>query len=388
MATSVVNENNRVGSPIYSITYNGKNISKTLAPYINSIVFEDTVEGESSSVEIECENTEMLFSNGWYPEKGATLTLKIADMDCGEFEMDEVELKGPPHAIVMKGLTNVAIKRAMKTKRTRGHSKKSLAQIAQSVADANNLTVFGTVPNILIDRCTQRQETDLKFLRRKAWDFGIIFSVRAGQLVFTSLQDLEKRAPALSLDKTQLTNYSIKDKTDKTFKSTTVRSHNPLKRQNIQGNSQIETLQNADAVNYTQIVSDDRQVVHKRAENQQQAEAMADAHHYRANTWVQSGSIDGPGSTLLIAGNNMELTGLGTAGSGVWNLAKVTHTVVRDSSWTFNAEVKRLGTVSKTKQAGKKLTQPNGGSTILTLQNADAVKYTQIVPIDNALQGK
>lgn len=367
-----------VASPIYSITYNGKDISKTLAPYLNILVFEDTVEGESSSLEIECENVDRLFSNGWYPEKGATLTASIGRMQCGTFTMDEIELSGPPHVIRMKALTNIVTKKALKTKRSKAHEGMTLLQIAHKTAAANGLTVFGTIPDITIERVSQRRSTDLKFLRKVSWDYGIVFKVRDKQLVFTYLPDLDKRPAALSLDITDLTNYKITDKTDKTYKATKVRSHNPKTRKTIVGNANITTLSNNDGVDYTQVTAADTQVVHKKVENQQQADAMANAYAYRANSWQQSGTIDAPGNEAAIAGNNTELCGLGAAGSGVYNLTKVTHTVDRANSWVFSGTVKRVGTVSAIKQRGKKIVQPTINNSITTLSNKDGVTFTQI----------
>lgn len=378
----------QVPFPKFALSYNGKDISRGLEPYLISLTFEDSVEGEASSVEIEVQNVDQLFSNGWYPEKTAKLNLVIGDMKCGNFILDEIELKGPPDTMVIKALSNAIAVKALKTKRSRAHHGKSLSEIANSVATANGLKLVGSVPNIPIDHSTQKQETDLKFLRRKAWDFGIIFSVRDDKLVFTYLPDLEKKSAPLSLDKTELLTYDMKDKTDKTYKGAVVRSHNPKNRTVYAGSSNIVTLDNADDVSYTQIVGADRLVVHKRAENQQQAEAMADAHFYRANSWQQSGTIESIGNALAVAGNNIELTGLGTVMSGKYNLAKVTHTVNRADSWRFNADVKRVAVVSKIKQRGKSTVQPNTTNKVLTLQNNDGIKYTQIVPVDNALSGK
>lgn len=370
-----------VAFPKFTLTYEGKDISRALEPYLISMNFEDTVEGEASSLEIELDNSTMFFSNGWYPDKGAHVEATFGDMYCGAFTMDEIELKGPPDTAIWKSLSNVVTKKALKTKRSRAHENKTLAQIAQTCASANGLKIVGSVPNILIERVTQRKETDLKFLRRVSWDYGIIFSVRDEKLVFTSLVDLEKRKAAFTLDKTDLLSYSIKDKTDKTSKAAIVRSHNPTKKEVITGTSKINTLQNNDAVQYTQIVAADREVVHKKAENKQQAEAMADAHFYRANSWVQSGEFEAPGHDLAFAGNNIEITGLGVVGSGIYNMVKVSHTLTRESAWTFKSDIKRVAPVSAVKQRGKKSIQPSaaGLNDIVTLQNKDAVKFTQIV---------
>ena len=383
MGAIVDNSNGTVPMPEYTISYNQIDVTRDLADYLISLEWEDSVEGESGSICIELENHSQLFSNGWYPQKGSVLSATIGLLKCGNFTIDEIVLSGKPDTIKMKGLTNQVTTKSLKTKRSRAHENKTLAQIASAVAKANSLTLIGNVPAISIERVTQRRETDLKFLRRVSWDYGIIFSVRDSKLVFTSLKALEANSPVLTLDITDLLSYEITDKTDKTFKAAQVKSHNPKTRQVVTGNSNIVTLQNPDEVQYTQILSADTVVVHKKAENQQQADAMADAVLYRANTWVQSGTIETPGKSSLIAGCNIELTGLGVAGSGIYNMAKCKHTVNRTDAWVISTDIKRIAPVAKAKHISKLSTrQPTTSkNNIVTLQNPDEVQFTQIVPV-------
>jgi uncharacterized protein len=373
-----------VPEPIFTVIYNGKNITEAISRYLISLEFEDTEEGESSGVEINLENVDGLWSNGWYPEKGASLDVTIDKINCGNFEIDEIELDGPPDTVTIKALANIPTEKALNTKKSKAHEKKSLRQIAQATAHANGLTLVGSVPNIFLERVTQRRMTDLKFLRKISWDYGIIFSVRGKKLIYSSLMDIHKREPSFKLDKTELTRYNITDKTSGIFKEVKIKHHNVGKRKLVSyktSATNVETLSNKDDVTYKVITSADTLVLHKRVENDQQAEAVAKAVLYRMNGQAQTGTIDGPGHIYALAGNNVMLTGLGVAGSGSYHITQVTHKVDRGSSWTFSATIKRVTVAPKSQQRSKgkqPIKNSNTSIPVLRQNNKDGVGFNTI----------
>jgi len=367
--------------PIFTIIYNGKDITHGLQPYLINLTYDDTVQGESDQIEITLENEDGLWSNGWYPNKGDTIDCSIGQMDCGTFQVDEIELNGPPDTVVIRALTTI-IDKDLKTKKTKSHSNKTLLQIAQATAQHSNLTLVGTgnIPSVLIEHVTQKRLTDLKFLRKCADKYGCIFSVKNTKLIFTSMYDLENKPPSISVDKTQMIDYSIKDKTSETYKSAELRHHNPKSSQLITSKSQIKTVQNNEGVSYTEITPGDTLLVHRRVENQQQADEAVKSSLYRANSKQQTGTINMQGTELVVAGNNMEITGLGYVGSGIWHMMKSKHKVDRQNSWLVGVDIKRVAAVSVAKQqsSGVKSGKPEQ-SKVIVLQNKNNVSYSKIV---------
>lgn len=355
-----------INSPLFSITYNNKDISADVNRFLISIHFKDTVEGEASEFTIVMENVDQLWNNGWYPTKGATLTCEIGDMDCGSFFIDEVVLSGPPDIIEIKAVSSMsdvpkldtAEKAALtikkiRTKKSKGHENKTLLQIAQDVAQHNGLTLQGNVPNITIGRITQRRETDLKFLRRVSYDYGVIFRVMGGKLVFMTMKDIEQRGPQLTVHKSDLTRYNIKDKTFETFKTAKVKTHNQ-KLKGIVVNT--ATVDNKDNIPFPQITTTDTYIVHRKVDNEEQAGAIAAAALYRKNTETQTGTISLPGRETILAGNNIQVLDLGSAASGVYHIMSVEHIVTRNDSWIVDAGIKRISSVQDTATGPKKTT--------------------------------
>ena len=88
---------------LFSVLYDNKNITSDISKYLLSITYNDKTDGESDDIEIELEDVDALWQNSWYPEKGASLKVTIGDLNCGVFEIDEIEVKGPPSTVNIRG---------------------------------------------------------------------------------------------------------------------------------------------------------------------------------------------------------------------------------------------------------------------------------------------
>lgn len=337
-----------VDLPILSIIYEGKDISIDVEKYLISFRYTDRVEGGADEIEIELDDSNGRWSNEWYSKKGDKIKASIDGYDCGEFEVDEIELSGPPRGIKIKALSAISSQK-VRTKKTKRSENKTLRQIAQAVAKDSNLELFGTVPEIIIEGVTQHRMTDLKFLRKQSWKYGIVFNVKSGKLVFTDLKDLESREPSIELAETDLTEYSIKDKVSETYQDAIVKYHHPQKKKLITGTASVadtETIRNPDGVSFTLPLAADTLVVHERVDNEAQAKAQAKAHLYRANTQQQFGDIKTNGTMKIQAGNNVKLLYMGEL-SGIYHITSSTHDVVKSSGYTTSANIKRVAVIAK-----------------------------------------
>lgn len=130
--------------PKFQIKYNKRDITADLTPHLLSVTYTDKVAGESDEIEIRLEDTDALWRNEWYPTKGDTLQLWFGyennTVYAGAFQIDEIEVSGPPDTVTMRGLA-AGIKNAIRTKTSKAHEGKSLKEIAQDVAKKHGLTV-------------------------------------------------------------------------------------------------------------------------------------------------------------------------------------------------------------------------------------------------------
>lgn len=335
----------------YQILYNNKNITKDVSNHLLSLTYADKVAGESDELELQLEDADLLWQNDWYPQKGANLTAIIeADglrLNCGVFTIDEIENTGDNSGgdvVSIKALA-APITKKMRTKRSSAHENKTLREIAVSIAAKHGFTVQGQIDNIVISRATQYNETDLHFLHRIAGDFGYIFSVRGGMLIFTSVYALEGKPHILTIDKTQLTNWSLKDKTTEVFKQATVKYHNPVKNEVVEAD-----IENEDA----EFAKEDTIDIKTKAENKDQAIAKSKAALHKYNSHEKSGSITMPGNPLIVAGINIELTGMGSL-SGIQHCLATTHSIDRSGGYTTATEIKAVAKIPQSKWRPKQI---------------------------------
>lgn len=329
----------------YTVFYNNKNITKDISAHLVQLTYADKVAGESDELELQLEDADLLWQNDWYPEKGAKISATIEQdgyqLKCGEFTIDEIENTGDNSSgdvVAIKALA-APITKKMRTKRSSAHENKTLREIANTIAAKHGFTVKGTIENIVIGRATQYNETDLHFLHRIAGDFGYVFSVRSGMLIFTSVYELEGKSHILTLDKTDLTQWSLKDKTTDVFKKATVRYHNPVKNEVISADTDNEDAE---------FSKDDTIDLKTKAENSDQAIAKSKAALHKHNSHEKSGSFATPGNPMLVSGINFELTGMGNL-SGIQHILTSTHTIDRSGGYVTNGEIKAVAKIPKSK---------------------------------------
>jgi phage protein D len=339
-------------SPVtYQILFNSKNITKDISEHLLALNYTDKVEGEADELEIILQDSQALWQNDWYPEKGATIEAKIIDdnieLPCGKFSLDEKEFSGGKSEGDTFRIAGVSasITKKLRTKRSVAHENKTLRQLAQTVADRHGLKLQGTIPDITIGRVTQYRKTDLAFLSTLSSRYGLVFSVRGDILTFHKQTDLEKKKHSLSLDRTEVTSFKFLDKSDTAYESVKVSYHNP------ETDTLVEKTGGPVPADFEG--SADDYTDNDKAENDQQAELMAQSQQRKIVTRVQTASFECPGNILLVSGNNVELTGFGKP-SGIYHITESRHSLQKDSSYTTSCEAKRVDPVPPAKYKPKK----------------------------------
>lgn len=367
--------------PKVTIKYNGKNISTDVSNGLISCRYTDKTEGSSDELSIVLEDTEGLWQDEWYPEKGAKLDVTITygsdTLNCGTFEIDEIELSGSPDIVTIRAL-GAGVSKAIRTKKSKAHENTTLKQLAENTAAQFGFQVVGTIEPIQIKRITQHREKDLSFLRRVALEYGYVFSVRGGKLVFTSSYGLEGSKQITEIDKTDVSSYTLREKTVHTVKQSEVKYHNPKTREVI--SAKTEKVENADGISFERISSADTAALRVRAENGQQAKAKAKAAYYQANSHQTEGSLSLIGNTKLVAGVSFGLTGFGKL-SAKYYVIESTHSIDRSEGYKTEIAVKRVGSVaaSKNKPKNKRATVKQAPTaTTQTVTNADGVTFQRI----------
>ena len=441
--------------PTITVTYDNVDITTDVSDGLLSFTYKDKITGETDDLEISLEDTEGKWKDVWYPKKGSKLKASMGYdgniVPCGTFQIDEIELSGPPDVISIRAIA-AFIKTDMRTKKSRGNENITLRQLAENIAKAHDLTLddgtktvklkrpdtkpeqilidklaayarklsnendnatryleiaalqvetykvaralikkgydeeanllvadcklvaanmtknnclkFSILSNeieirliklpldytktidiglnkILIERSTQYRESDLAYLKRIAAEYGFAFSIKGTVMVFYNIKAIEDSPSAVTVNKTDLKSYSLKDKTQHTVKGAKVKSHNPKKKEVIIVDVQAEEQQAVNGDKYMEITSDDTAEIKVRSEDKEQAQAKAKAAIHRHNSRVQEGSISVIGNPLLVAGNNFDLVDMGKY-SGKWHITESTHSITKSGGYVTDLEIKRI----------------------------------------------
>src|SRR3984885_2771829 len=134
-----------VRAPQWILTYSGVNISADVSQMVIAIRYVDRLDGASGELEIELEDSKKLWQGAWYPALGDIVSLQIGYsgeflLDCGDFQIDELELDGPPDVMRMRCL-GAYITSAMRTANTVAYENIGILEIAGQIAAKYGLTM-------------------------------------------------------------------------------------------------------------------------------------------------------------------------------------------------------------------------------------------------------
>jgi len=326
-----------VRSPGWILTYQGVNITADISHMVLSISYIDELGGRSGGLEVELEDRERRWQGGWFPQQGDVVSLLIGYsgellLPCGDFQVDDLELQGPPDVFYLRCLPTW-ITPSLRTRNSCGYEDQTLLQIATTIAARHGMTVVGA-PNqldVTYLRITQKQETDLAFLRRIAIEHDYDFTVRGAQLVFYARADLEAQPAVLTLSRHQVERFSFVSKTHLIYKQAQAAYFDPYSKQLY-----TQTMQANPAVAPGDVLK-----IVARCENGQQALERASAALHGTNRLLVTCRLLAPGTTLLMAGNNVALSGWNVM-DGTYIIERAQHRLSRATGYITEADLRMV----------------------------------------------
>ena len=317
------------------IEYAGKDISADIYPYVLGVTYTDALEGEADDLDITIEDRDHRWKNGWWPQKGDKIRLSIgydgeALANCGQFQVDEVELSGPPDTVNLRGLS-AGVTESMRTSATVAYEQKTIGEIAADIAKKHGLSLVGTISaekrNRRHRRVTQRKEGDLEFLKRIGEQEGIIFTIKDAQLVWHDRDKLDSAAAIDTIRRTDCTRFSFRSKTDQTFKSCTISYFDPKEKKLIEHTEEAADVKTGDTLR-----------LYDRCESKADAIVKAKAALRNRNGSQVEGSVTIPGRPHMAAGGNVAVEGFVVL-DGIYRVIKARHTMDRREGYTTEIDL-------------------------------------------------
>lgn len=189
---------------------NGENITPKLAPFLESVKYSDSIEGEADTVEITLTDDTHNLLKEWAPARGSSVRVELVKtswnsrnlteelpelvLPLGVFEVDEITDKYPPSVRVIKlnSIPNKANVRGVH--KNRSWERTRLSRIAADIAGDAGLTLFYDAPDDPeVSRIEQADESDLAFLKKICTDAGLNVKVSDGKLIIFDAQKYEEK---------------------------------------------------------------------------------------------------------------------------------------------------------------------------------------------------
>jgi phage protein D len=294
-----------------AITYDGVDISTDIAPFVLSLAYTDHDGGKADDLQIRLEDRAGLWRGSWYPRKGALITAAITSrsgdekrrVSCGTFAIDELGVSGPPSVVALKAVSSLTAKGFKREKKTRAWEKITLRAIAAQMAADHGMTLFfesSRVPEY--NRVDQREESDLKFLKRLCDDADFNLKVSEEKLIVYESKTLEQRPSVATIALgPDLSRYSFTDKTLEIYRACEVTYHDPASNQD-----RVYRYDAPDSPAVGQVLK-----INQRVESHAAAMTLAERSLRRKNKVEQTGEIVMPGNPALLAGINITTSGFG-----------------------------------------------------------------------------
>lgn len=165
------------------------------------MTYTDKQHGESDELEIQLEDSEGLWRGDWYPGKGDKVQVQLGYdgeqlVDCGTFQVDEIELSGPPDTVSIKALST-GIKSAMRTKNSSAYDGQTIKQIAQKIADKHGMEVVDNTDGVVTSfkYTTQNYINTLLSISKQFMDGMTKYGT--GNVTESQYADIQRTLPAV-----------------------------------------------------------------------------------------------------------------------------------------------------------------------------------------------
>ena len=351
------------------ITYNGKDISTDIQPYIQSFSYHDNSKLEIDDIDLSLENIDKRwFGEEWFPEDGDSITASIVKrrwddelieetLPCGKFYVDQIDFY--PGSVSIKALAIPSAGNLTKQENSKGWEKISLKNIAMDICNKHSMKLeFYSEKDETFERIDQDKETDLAFLTRICTDQGLNLKATENKVVIFDKEEFYEKEAVISvssLDTDMIIDYKFSHTTKEIYDKVEVSYYDPEKKKLVRETytkDELEEKRNkereAEKKKESSKASQSGQSKNQKSSkgsgptkkiNGTGGSKKAKAEMDEKNKEKETASMTLRGNFSLLAGQNVELTDFGKF-SGKYAIEKSTHSL--SGAYTTDIELKRI----------------------------------------------
>lgn len=345
------------------VTYNGKDISESLAQYVLSFSYTDNLTGQVDDISITLEDRAELWEADWMPERGDTLDITICtynwsdlyseeqDLQLGKFEIDELEVSSAPNVVTIKAVAISIGDDSTLRSTLRSHTWENISvqKAANDIAWQNGMKLqWYCDDNPNIDKLEQNDESDLDVLQKICDDAGFALKVTTDTIIIFDVEKFEKEdvyaeyyhpgTTILNIVENQskpvqtdaLLNYSFKAKIRDVYKKCHVKYAKDKDKSVIESTFVAPDKKEKEGATLE---------VHQQVSSQAEADRLAKKKLREKNCEEFTGSFASDGNMGLCAGETIEMIGFGNF-SGKYIITQAKHDI-NSSGFTSSVEIRK-----------------------------------------------
>lgn len=277
------------------ITYNNKDVTQELAPYLIDSSYTDRLTGQSDELDITVADPDGRWYKAWYPDKGVKIQYEYGYAhkplaSAGEFYVDEIELSGPPDTVKIKALA-VGLQRQARTRLGKSYANVTLKQLAEATATRLKAKIVGEIPNTKLTKITQYGETDWAFLVRAFREYGYEVKLTNNNQTLAVSKIKADSKPIKTIRKSDVKSYTFRDKITEVAETET-RHFDPKKKKLVKAKAESKSKEKGADVRHRSV----------KAKTPAEAKAIAEAEQERHDVDKTSLEVTLMGDIDFVAG--------------------------------------------------------------------------------------
>lgn len=255
---------------------------------------------------------------------------------CGAFELDSVDVSGPPGTVTLKASSLPYSSRIRQTKKSKAWESYKLSGIAKEMASANGLScLYESKRDPQYDRVEQNKKSDISFLSGLCHDAGVSLKVTDNTLVLFDQAAYEAKEPSFTIER---------GKDYKTYKLTTGEADTQYASCRVSytdpGGKLIEAV--AYVEDYDAEAKNNQCLeISAKVSNIAEARELAEKRLRLHNKHAKTASFTLPGHPLYVAGVTLMLSGWGFW-DGKYMISKAKHTVTSAGGYTAQIQIRSV----------------------------------------------
>lgn len=345
------------------VTYNGKDISESLAQYVLSFSYTDNLTGQVDDISITLEDRAELWEADWMPERGATLDITICtynwsdlyseeqDLQLGKFEIDELEVSSAPNVVTIKAVAISISDDSTLRSTLRSHTWENISvqKAANDIAWQNGMKLqWYCDDNPNIDKLEQNDESDLDVLQKICDDAGFALKVTTDTIIIFDVEKFEKEDVYAEYYHPGTTILNIVENQPKPVQTDALLNYSfKAKIRDVYKKCHVKYAKDKDksVIESTFIAPDKKEKegatleVHQQVSSQAEADRLAKKKLREKNCEEFTGSFASDGNMGLCAGETIEMIGFGNF-SGKYIITQAEHDI-SSSGFTSSVEIRK-----------------------------------------------